>query len=277
MSAPHPLGEHLRRRLLRARAHGPAGEGAPLLRGEGLEFAELRAYAEGDDPRRIDWAATARSGELQSRVMLEESGLHLCCAVDTGPRMLLGRARPLRDAALAYGSLWLSAARDRDRVRLVLGSRPVDPGTLRGPRAAALALRRLAAPDAAMEHVIDGATLAYLDATLAPGTALLLVGECYAMEPLLEDAHLARLPLRRHAVARIARDPWSDGLPLRGAALLRDAAGGQPRTLWFDRGAAARHAAACAAREARIVERMRSLGWRVRLFDETATAADLVA
>ncbi|MDE2571044.1 MAG: DUF58 domain-containing protein, partial [bacterium] len=264
-----------RRRLLRLRVRGPAGEGGPLLRGDGLEFAELRAYEQGDDPRRIDWAATARSGQLQTRVMLEESGLHLVCAVDHGPRMLLGRARALRAAGDAFAELWLGAARDRDVVRLMLGNRVLDSGGLRGERAAAFVLAHLRADDEP-GRALDGAALMELDAAAPPGSAVLVVGECYALEESLHEPALARLPQRRYALARVARDPWAGGLPLRGAVRLRDAPGGAVRTLRIDGRAAERHAAACAARERRVLERMTALGWRVRLFDESTPAADLL-
>lgn len=279
MNERRSLADALRRRLLRVRARGPAGEGAPLLRGDGLEFAELRGYAEGDDPRRIDWAASARSGELQTRVMLEESGLHLACVLDTGPRMRLGRTRPLLDAARELAALWLATARDRDTLSVVLGERAVELGTLRGERAARLALVHLAGEERAArdeQGSINAATLAYLDATLPRGSALLLVGECYTLEALLEDVHLARLAHRRHAMARVARDPWSEGLPLRGAVALRDATGEEWRTLWIDRAAAERHAAACARRETRILATLERAGWHARLFDESTPPADLL-
>lgn len=55
--------EVLRRRLeIRARSGG-AGEHLARRRGSSSEFHEHRAYAPGDDMRRIDWAAYARSGE----------------------------------------------------------------------------------------------------------------------------------------------------------------------------------------------------------------------
>src|SRR5579872_313243 len=276
MTPERVLAEHLRRRLLRLRVRGPVGEGAPLLRGDGLEFAELRGYAEGDDHRRIDWAATARSGELQTRVMLEESGLTLACAVDLGPRMALGRHRPLAESARELVRLWLGAARDRDRVALVVGSTAVRVGSLRGERAAAASLGHLGAKEDAFASM-DGSTLAYLDATLPHGAALLLVGESYAVESLLGDPHLARLPRRCWCAAMIARDPWSGGLPLRGSVPLRDAVDGTVRVLRIDRAAAARHAEACERRERTIVERMERLGWRVHLFNEATSAAELLA
>ncbi|TAM74500.1 DUF58 domain-containing protein [bacterium] len=274
MEQMRALSDHLRRRLLRLRARGPAGEGLPLLRGDGLEFAELRAYAEGDDPRRIDWAATARTGALQTRVMLEESGLALACAVDGGPRMALGRRRPLQAAALDLAELWLGAVRGRDRLWLAAGGEAVALGTLRGERAAALGSMHLRA--GFNGRAIDAGTLAYLDSTLPAGAVLLLVGECYGLEALLDDRHLARLPQRRWCVAMVAADPWREGIPLRGAVRLRDAAGGSVRTLRIDEAAARRHVQACAQRAAALLERLTRLGWRARLFDESTCAADLL-
>lgn len=55
--------EVLRRRLeIRARSGG-SGEHIARRRGGSAEFHEHRAYAPGDDMRRIDWAAYARTGE----------------------------------------------------------------------------------------------------------------------------------------------------------------------------------------------------------------------
>jgi uncharacterized protein (DUF58 family) len=54
--------EVLRRRLdVRARS-GAAGEHVARRRGGSTEFHEHRAYTEGDDLRRVDWLAFARSG-----------------------------------------------------------------------------------------------------------------------------------------------------------------------------------------------------------------------
>lgn len=81
--------------------------------GSGLEFAEHRDYAPGDEPAQIDWALLARSDQLQIREYEEEEDLSVYFLVDhslsmgSGPDghpTLLDRALQL-SAALSYISL----------------------------------------------------------------------------------------------------------------------------------------------------------------------------
>ena len=98
------------------------GAGSPTMyRGDGYEFIELREYVPGDDVRRIDWAATARAGELQTRVVLEDVALTLAVMVDDTPSMHVGRSRRLVDAAHEAAQAWFAAARSGDRL-LRIGS-----------------------------------------------------------------------------------------------------------------------------------------------------------
>ncbi len=107
----------IRDALLRARRRPRhLGAGSPTIyRGDGYEFVELRAYVPGDDVRRIDWAATARSGDLQTRVVLEDVALTLAGVVDASPSMRVGRKRPLLDAAREALESWFGAASGEDR------------------------------------------------------------------------------------------------------------------------------------------------------------------
>jgi uncharacterized protein (DUF58 family) len=70
-------------------------------RGEGTAFAGLRDYALGDDPRHIDWKATARRRRLISREYSIEQGQTVMILVDAGRLMTqLASAAPRRvDAA----------------------------------------------------------------------------------------------------------------------------------------------------------------------------------
>jgi uncharacterized protein (DUF58 family) len=56
-------------------------------RGEGAEFESLREYVSGDDPRHLDWRATARRGRLIVRQHQTERRHTVMLTVDTGRLM----------------------------------------------------------------------------------------------------------------------------------------------------------------------------------------------
>ncbi|MBC7792260.1 MAG: DUF58 domain-containing protein, partial [Clostridia bacterium] len=56
-------------------------------RGAGLEFAELREYAQGDMPRHIDWKATARRGKMTTRSFRDEQDQQIVMLLDCGRRL----------------------------------------------------------------------------------------------------------------------------------------------------------------------------------------------
>lgn len=59
-------------------------------RGESAEFESLREYVTGDDPRHIDWRATARRGRIIVRQFQTERRHSVIVAIDTG-RLMSGR------------------------------------------------------------------------------------------------------------------------------------------------------------------------------------------
>ncbi|HEX2719104.1 MAG TPA: DUF58 domain-containing protein, partial [Gemmatimonadaceae bacterium] len=64
-----------------------AGPRSLRRRGEGLSFAGLREYVVGDDPRRIDWKATARRQKPIAREYTIEQGQTVMIAIDAGRLM----------------------------------------------------------------------------------------------------------------------------------------------------------------------------------------------
>ncbi|HEY9698107.1 MAG TPA: DUF58 domain-containing protein [Trichocoleus sp.] len=62
--------------------------------GTGTEFAELREYSTGDDPRLIDWKATARRSRLLLRVLEPEQEQTLIILLDRG-RLMTAQVRGL--------------------------------------------------------------------------------------------------------------------------------------------------------------------------------------
>jgi uncharacterized protein (DUF58 family) len=89
-------------------------------RGAGHSFESLREYVRGDDPRGIDWKATARHGDLMVRQYEAERSQNVLLAIDAGRLMLqsLGDRERLDHALSAALLLADVAAVHGDRVGL---------------------------------------------------------------------------------------------------------------------------------------------------------------
>ena len=79
-----------------------AGDYRSSLLGSGTELAQVRPYEHGDDPRRIDWNVTARTGQPHVRVQLAERVMVTWLLLDTSPSMTFGTA-DRRKADVAEG------------------------------------------------------------------------------------------------------------------------------------------------------------------------------
>jgi uncharacterized protein (DUF58 family) len=103
---PGPMPEGLLRALdvsIGRRVEGLlAGDFRSNLLGRGTELAMMRPYVAGDDVRRIDWNATARTGEPHVRVDLAERVLVTWLVLDTSVSMQFGTA-DRRKADVAEG------------------------------------------------------------------------------------------------------------------------------------------------------------------------------
>ncbi len=118
-----PSFTNVRRFRLLAMQHrlSDAGVRALRLRGEGSAFAGLRDYVPGDDPRMVDWKATARHARLITREQTIERSQTVVSMIDCGRAMtqLAGRYSRLEhvlSAALVLGDV---AATSGDRVGLI--------------------------------------------------------------------------------------------------------------------------------------------------------------
>jgi uncharacterized protein (DUF58 family) len=87
-------------------------------RGDGGSFAGLREYVVGDDPRLIDWKATARRDQLITREYTVEQGQTVLLALDAGRMMTqLEDAIPRYEYALSSALLLADVAiQSRDQV-----------------------------------------------------------------------------------------------------------------------------------------------------------------
>jgi uncharacterized protein (DUF58 family) len=110
------------RRVLAALGVRPARR-----RGDGMEFDSLREFVVGDDPRRVDWAATARRGRPITRLYRHERRHTVMIALDAS-RLMGGRVGEQSkldhavDAALALAHAALVSG---DRVGMLVFDREV--------------------------------------------------------------------------------------------------------------------------------------------------------
>ncbi len=263
----------LREALLRGRRRPRlAGVGSPTsYRGDGYEFVELRAYVPGDDVRRVDWAATARAGALQTRVVLEDVALTLASIVDDSASMHVGRARPLRLAAHEAEAAWLGAGVADDR-RIAVAADGITPAAI--ARSAPAVLADAASRRRGRPFDLAG-TLRAARAALPRGTALLAIGDWFELDDAY-DGQLAEFGTRFDCTALIARDPWYDELPLHGLVRIRGAEGGGIRAYVGRRERTAFHRAV-RVREADLLARFARANWRTGILHEADGRASLAA
>lgn len=181
------------RRGARQGSHGLQGHALSNLRGRGMEYAESREYAQGDDARHIDWRLTARSGRTHTKLFQAERERLTLIVADTAPALYFGTRTRFKSAQAARaGALaaWV-AVRDGDRIaalRAAPDEAPVTPAS--GPRGALRVLDALVRWYAQPPARDDGLPVALDHARrlLRPGSRLLV---------LADPASIAQVPSER--------------------------------------------------------------------------------
>jgi len=79
------------------------GEWSSNVRGQGLDFLDLREYVPGDDVRHLDWKATARSGRAQLRRFTEDRQQTIWIAIDLSASMAGAKDSLARELVAVLG------------------------------------------------------------------------------------------------------------------------------------------------------------------------------
>lgn len=87
--------------------------------GSGIEFADHRDYAPGDDIRYLDWHAYQRFDRLLIRLYEEEEDLSIYFIVDTSSSMGFGEGQKLRQAKRLAAALAYVGLANLDRIAIV--------------------------------------------------------------------------------------------------------------------------------------------------------------
>ncbi|HEY3819758.1 MAG TPA: DUF58 domain-containing protein [Polyangiaceae bacterium] len=137
--------EALRRRLrVRARS-GTAGDHVASRRGSSAEFLEHRPYAPGDDLRRMDWLAFARTGEPVLKLFRAEEDVVLRLVVDASGSLDTGDPPKMHVAKRVAAAIGYMALASSERAQVLAAGdglvRMREP--LRGRGALAKLLREL--------------------------------------------------------------------------------------------------------------------------------------
>jgi len=91
-------------------AYNRPGEQAGLKHGAGMDFAEYKTYQQGDDPRFIDWRASARSQHTLTRRYNADSSQPLFIVIDRSSSMRFGTRKRLKVTQALRAAILLSAS-----------------------------------------------------------------------------------------------------------------------------------------------------------------------
>jgi uncharacterized protein (DUF58 family) len=114
---PHP--ERLRSLVSPLETQPFAGNRVARARGDGIEFADLRPFVAGDRPRRVNWRASARRGELYVNEQHPERNSDVVLFLDSFAEVRREREGTLDLAVRAAASLAHEYLERRDRVGVV--------------------------------------------------------------------------------------------------------------------------------------------------------------
>ncbi|OLC02050.1 MAG: hypothetical protein AUH78_26705 [Gemmatimonadetes bacterium 13_1_40CM_4_69_8] len=233
------------------------GEYRSVFRGQGIEFAEVRAYQQGDDFRSIDWNVSARMGHPFVKSYAEERELTLLLVVDQSGSQHFGSPFSKAGLAVEVGAvLALAAARHNDRVGTLLFADRVEyvvrPAKGRGHALRVIRDLVAFAPRGRGTNLAEALRYA---SKLLRHRAIIVVLSDFRAEGWEEP--LARLSAQHDVVAITIDDPREQRLPDAGWLDLEDAETG--RRLLLDTSHTATRHRVLAASERQLQERTRQL------------------
>lgn len=229
-----------------------AGGYTSVFRGSGIEFDEVREFAEGDDLRSIDWNVTARTGRPHVKKFMEERELTLLLLLDvsastdfgtapvgrgtagtaagsrerghgaSGAAKAPSAARTVREtAALVCGCLAFAAARNNDKAGLITFSDRVERyvPAKKGRSHVLRLIREAYAHERQSRGSEPGVAFDFAGRVQRRRATVFVVGDFFGATGERELRTLAR---RHDVIAVRIRDPHSEALPDAGLLRLRD-------------------------------------------------------
>jgi len=210
------------------------GEWSSNVRGQGLDFQDLREYVPGDDVRHLDWKATARSGRAQLRRFAEDRQQSIWLAIDLSASMKGAKAEFTRELLASLG--W-AAIKQSDRFGVVGFTDRVElhRPPARGEAQLWASLEDLLGHEASSPKTSLQPLWAFFSRRLTQRSTLIVLSDFRAD---LDPAGLGALAGRHEVLAFRIHDPREDGAAQEGGraagrlALMADGESG--RRGWID-------------------------------------------
>jgi len=240
--------------------------------GGSAEFETISEYELGDNPRSINWSATARTGghRILKNTRLTEANLAVFLIVDLSRSMDFGTVRITKRRLAAEISAILAHAAWRcgDRVGFIAyGSDVAIQWPLRNPKD-----YRLLIPQKVIETRTSGSTgtgLAQALSKLPAKRSLVFLISDFQEDLAGVESTLKRAALLHDVVSIVIWDPREKILPERRCiAALKDLETGRSRTIWLGGTRRAAFHKRAKAREERLRELFQNLSIDALWFDQ---------
>jgi uncharacterized protein (DUF58 family) len=196
----------LRRRLKVDVRSGGAGEHTAHRRGGSAEFHEHRPYAPGDDLRRIDWLAYARSGAPVVKTFRAEEDVAVRLLIDGSASLDFGSPRKIEVLRRIAAALAYLALHDSERVQLLVTGGPDTRGLgavsepRRGRGALHRVLHELSQIEARGRASLAAALRGVAERALRPGL-LVVLSDFFDAGPFADE--LSRLRAQGHSLTLV--------------------------------------------------------------------------
>lgn len=216
-----------RRRTAALRREGPL----PIRRrGWGMETDESRPYQMGDDPRHIDWRATARSQRPMTKTFHDEKATHAWIWLDRGPYMAFGSQHETKivcASRVAVFAAFATVLRQGDVNGVLCENGHAVIPRLRGIDGALRFMAPIVAPLATQSQRYEPvAALDDMLSRLDVQSTVLMISD-FAWLKSEHGPRIAHLCQQRAVIATHIFDPAENQLPARGRWRLQDPQSGR--------------------------------------------------
>lgn len=210
------------------------GEYLSSFKGRGIEFTEVREYAEGDDIRSIDWNVTARMNAPFVKTFIEERELQVVFAADMSSSLAFGSRENLKSELLFEftAAMAFSATINNDRVGFFGFSSEAEKYVppKKGKKHVLRIIRELLYHKQKKKGTDIAAGLKYLSHILKKRSTVFVISDFYDKGNFLDALKMLRH--RHDVVAVVLRDAGDYEVPDIGFVPFYDGETG--KTTWFD-------------------------------------------